>query len=251
MSILSGILAMAAALWLAEGAGAQERRVPERVLLFTDAPPVVREGRTLAPVRAVSEAVGAQVRWLPASREAVINRAGMQVRLAAGSRRAVVDGRSVALDVAAAVEEGRMLVPVRFLAEEMGVPVRYEAATHSVLLDTRPTGGPLRVLPLFTVRGGIHVLAPEPDAALASPVWVHGQANTFEGGVVIEVQAPDGQVLGSGIATGAMGTFHPFTAEVAFTVPAGVESGRLFLYSPGGRDGEILHPTTVAVRFRP
>lgn len=239
---------MVALLWVTAIAAGQGAAV-ERVLLPTDVEPVVREGRTLVPVRAVSEALGAQVQWLPASREVVVGRAGRQVRLAVGSRQALVDGRTVALDVAPAIEGGRALVPLRFVAEEMGVPIRYEAATHSVLLDTRPDG-PLLVLPLFTVRGGVHVLAPEPDALISSPVRVHGQANTFEGGVVIEVQDPDGRVLGQGIATGAMGTYHPFTAEVAFTVPAGVERGRLFLYSPGGRENEILHPTTVPVRFR-
>lgn len=231
-------------------AGAQEGRPGERVLLPTDTQPVVREGRALVPVRAVGEAFGAQVRWLPASREVVVDRAGRQVRLAVGSRQALVDGRRVALDVAPAIEEGRALVPLRFVAEELGIPIRYEAATHSVLLAPAAPGGPTRVLPLFTVRGGIHVLAPEPDTLITSPVRVHGQANTFEGNVVIEVQGLDGRVLGSDFATGAMGSYHPFTAEVVFDLPPGVERGRLFLYSPGGRENEILHPTSVPVRFR-
>jgi hypothetical protein len=246
-AILWCIFGLAGLLW-ATGLAGQGAPV-ERVLLNTDEMPVVREGRVLAPARAVAEVFEAQVEWLPQARAAVVRHARREVRLTAGSRNARVDGRLVTLDVAPAIAEGRLLVPLRFLAEALGIAIRYEAATHSVLVDTYRAGEALRVLPLFTVRGGIHVLAPQPDARISSPVRVHGQANTFEGNVVIEVQGSDGQVLGRGIATGAMGSYHPFTADVAFQPPPGIERGRLFLYSSGGREGEILHPISIPVRF--
>lgn len=246
-AILWCTFGLAGLLW-ATGLAGQGAPI-ERVLLDTDTMPVVQEGRVLAPVRAVAEVFWAQVEWLPGAREVMVRHAGREVRLTAGSRSARVDGRLVTLDVAPAIAEGRLLVPLRFLAEALGIAIRYEAATHSVLVDTGRAGEALRVLPLFTVRGGIHVLAPQPDTRISSPVRVHGQANTFEGNVVIEVQSSDGQVLGRGITTGAMGSYHPFTADVAFQLPPGMERGRLFLYSSGGREGEILHPVSIPVRF--
>ncbi len=228
--------------------GATVVHAQERTLLRTDVPPVVRGGRTLVPLRAVTEAFGSQVGWLPQSSEVVIKHGGDEIRLRVGSREARVNGRAVTLDVPAALEQGRVLVPLRFLGDQLGFPVRYEAATHSVLL-TNTCG--VKVLPLPSTRAGIVPLAPRPNQAITSPVRVHGQANVFEGTVVIQVQGPNGQVLGSGVGTGAMGSFNPFTANVAFTVPAGVTQGRVYLYSPGGRsENDVLYPASVPVRFR-
>jgi len=232
-------------------AAAGSASAQERVLLPSDVEPVVRSGRAIVPVRVVSEALGAAVQWLSQGRQVVVRAGERQVRLTLGSRAAQVDGRAVSLDVAPYVEQGRTMVPLRFVGEGLGFAVRYETRTASVLLPPARAGGPERVLPLPAYgRAGIVVLEPDPGETLSSPARVHGQANVFEGTVSVEVQAPDGRVLGRGFGTGAMGSFHPFTAEVSFTVPPGVTRGRVVAFSEGGRrEGERLFTVSVPVRL--
>lgn len=222
-----------------------------RVLLPTDVEPVVQSGRTLVPVRAVSEAFGAQVRWLGLERAVLVVSDGRQVWLTPGSRQARVDGQAVPIEVAPILTAGRVLVPLRFVGEQLGFPVQYEKQTHSVLLPPLRSGDPTRLLPLPDFRGGIVVHEPAPNAVITSPLQVHGQANVFEGTVVVELLAADGRVLARGVGTGSMGSFHPFTVDLIFVVPPDVEQGRLDLHSPSARDeAERLHPISIPVRFR-
>jgi hypothetical protein len=107
----------------------------------TDSPPVTENGRTLAPVRAVVEALGYIVSWDSATQTIEIYDLGthdLRVSLKIGSNRAkvstgiygVMDERI--LDVPAKTINGRTMVPVRFIAESLGCTVGWDEATKTV-----------------------------------------------------------------------------------------------------------------------
>lgn len=110
--------------------------------LNLDVAPVIVEGRTLVPLRAIFEALGAVVSYDPDTRTITATRAGVTVVITVGEGRALVGGREVALDVPARIVSGRTLVPVRFVAESFGARVLWDGATRTVTVNLDPAAGP-------------------------------------------------------------------------------------------------------------
>lgn len=208
---------------------------PPRTLLRAEVPPERRNGRTFLPLRAVATALGRPVQWRPETRVVTVQGAGQAVELRVGSRSARIDGREVELEAAPFIRQGRALIPVRFAAAALGVPVRYEAETESVLVGPA-NGGTLWLVPLESLRAGIVIHSPRPGARVSSPLQVRGQANVFEGTVVVELRA-GGRVLAQGVGTGAMGQFAPFDALLSFDAPVRAQQAELWAYSPSPKDG--------------
>ncbi|HWQ75805.1 MAG TPA: copper amine oxidase N-terminal domain-containing protein [Syntrophomonas sp.] len=113
------------------------------VTVKTDSPPVIENGRTLAPVRAIVEALGYIVAWDSATQtmevynyytEALVisMKIGSKVaKVAVGTgSNAIMDDRI--LDVPAKIINGRTMVPVRFIAETLGCEVSWDQTTKAV-----------------------------------------------------------------------------------------------------------------------
>ncbi len=115
----------------------------------TSAPPAIVNGRTLVPVRAVAEALGAAVSWEPTKRAVTLTRRGHTVILAIDDAVAFVDGRPVALDTPATIIAGRTMVPLRFLSQVFGAEVTWDDSAREVrvrLVETRDGLTPEEVL---------------------------------------------------------------------------------------------------------
>lgn len=67
--------------------------------LAFDVPPAVEGGRTLVPVRAIFEALGAKVEWDGPTRTAVAVKDGLVVRLQADNLEGEVNGQKSKMDV--------------------------------------------------------------------------------------------------------------------------------------------------------
>lgn len=91
-----------------------------------DTPPVIKDGRTLIPVRAVSEAFGADVTWDPLLRTVTITRGETEIVLEIDSIGAMVNGEESTLDVPPEIMGGRTVVPLRFVLEEMGWECKWD-----------------------------------------------------------------------------------------------------------------------------
>lgn len=103
-----------------------------------DVRPQVKEGRTLMPIRALVEALGATVSWDPATRTVTIVRGAKEVKISIGSRVATVGGAEVSMDVAAEIQDGRTLIPVRFVSEGLGLNVTWLADSRSIVVTEEP-----------------------------------------------------------------------------------------------------------------
>ncbi|MDH7573843.1 MAG: stalk domain-containing protein [Clostridia bacterium] len=92
-------------------------------------------GRTLVPLRFVSEALGAGVSWDPESRRITVTEGGKEIVLRLGSAEVEVNGAKQTIDCApAALPPGRTFVPLRFVSEALGAKVDYEAGSGQVLI---------------------------------------------------------------------------------------------------------------------
>lgn len=88
--------------------------------------PVIKSGNTLVPVRFISEKLGARVDWDGSTETALISLNDKQVQLKTGSSKMLLGTKEVNLEVSAEVQNGRMLVPLRALAEAFGKKVFYD-----------------------------------------------------------------------------------------------------------------------------
>jgi N-acetylmuramoyl-L-alanine amidase len=101
----------------------------------TDVAPVIVEGRTLVPARAVFEALGGTVLWddsgYPVQLVSVTYRESA-VNLTIGAAAALVNGAETPLDVPAQIINDRTLIPLRFVSESLGFAVRWDEAGRAV-----------------------------------------------------------------------------------------------------------------------
>lgn len=100
-----------------------------------DYAPVIVNGRTMIPARAVFEKIGADVSWESDTRSVVIEKDGKKIILSIGNNVATSNGESKILDSAPEIINGRTVVPIRFIAEELGMEVTWIDESKTILLD--------------------------------------------------------------------------------------------------------------------
>ncbi|QKS72347.1 copper amine oxidase N-terminal domain-containing protein [Paenalkalicoccus suaedae] len=90
--------------------------------------------RTLVPLRAIFEELGAVVDWNQAAKSVTAYKGSQRVFLTIGSRHTTVNGEHVVIDVPAQVSDGRTLVPLRFVSEALGADVQWngQSATATI-----------------------------------------------------------------------------------------------------------------------
>ena len=101
-------------------------------LIKFDAPPYIKGGRTLVPVRAITEGLGAEVSWDEATQSVTITKDGKVVVMNIGSGTVTVDGVPAVMDVPAEIACSRTYVPLRFLAEIYGLDVSWDGDTETI-----------------------------------------------------------------------------------------------------------------------
>lgn len=105
---------------------------------FPDDKPYIdtNTGRTMVPIRFISEKLGAKVDWNNAERKAIIQKDGKTIVLPIGSNTAMVNGKPVTFDAPAVLKGVRTFVPLRFISEAYGAKVDWDAKTGVVKITT-------------------------------------------------------------------------------------------------------------------
>ena len=102
-------------------------KVDEKTVDFPDAKPFVDDnGRTQVPVRAVSEMLDCKVDWVQETQTAVIEKEnGELITLTLGSDIMTIGESQVKMDTTVLLKEERTYIPVRFVAEALGLTVEW------------------------------------------------------------------------------------------------------------------------------
>lgn len=103
--------------------------------MIFDQSPVVVDGRTLVPLRAIFEALGATVEWNGTTQTVTSTKDGTIISMTIGKTEMYKNGEKIALDIAPQIVGGRTLVPVRAVAEGFGVSVDWNGETNTVILN--------------------------------------------------------------------------------------------------------------------
>ncbi|MBR5793512.1 MAG: copper amine oxidase N-terminal domain-containing protein, partial [Anaerotignum sp.] len=99
-----------------------------------DAAPIISGDRTFLPIRLIAESLGATVGWDEAEQSVTIVRDGTMIVLYIGQAFATVNGEPVQLDAPAFLANDRTYLPVRFVAENLGATVSWDAETNKVTI---------------------------------------------------------------------------------------------------------------------
>ena len=98
-------------------------------------PATIVDGRTLVPLRAIFEALGASVEWDNGTKTVTSNLGDTQIKLTVGDNNLYKNGSAVKLDVPATIINSRTMVPARAIAESFGVDVKWDSKTRTVILE--------------------------------------------------------------------------------------------------------------------
>ena len=102
-----------------------------------DQEPVIEEGRTLVPVRAIFDGLGLTVGWNGTTKTVTGKKQGLDISLTIGSKEAFVNGVLVTLDVPAKIINGVTFVPVMFIAESTGAKVDWDGEKKIVKISKK------------------------------------------------------------------------------------------------------------------
>ncbi|HML36696.1 MAG TPA: WG repeat-containing protein [Bacillota bacterium] len=104
---------------------------------FTDTDPVIENSRTLVPMRAIFESLGAQVSWDAESLTATGTKDSIAVSLKIGDKKGYINGKAVDLDVPARIQNARTMVPIRFIAESFQADVSWSDENRTISIETK------------------------------------------------------------------------------------------------------------------
>lgn len=94
--------------------------------------PIVTNGRTLVPIRAIIEAFGGVVGWEESTQSVLLTMEDDTIKLVINSNVAYLNNNTEILDVAPTVINGRTMLPIRFVAEGFNLGVAWDGYTQTV-----------------------------------------------------------------------------------------------------------------------
>jgi hypothetical protein len=102
--------------------------------LSFDVQPQIVNGRTMVPLRAIFEAMGATIDWDGATQTVTATNGDTVVVLTVGDTSPTVNGQIVIIDQPGIIVGGRTLAPLRFIAEAFGGTVEWDNATQTAVI---------------------------------------------------------------------------------------------------------------------
>ena len=102
--------------------------------------PIIREGRTLLPVRYVADPLGAQVLWNEAERKVTTKTTSKTIELWINNNTATVNGTKVLIDpnntkvMPVVIPPGRTMLPLRFIADNLDCNVEWNDANKEAIV---------------------------------------------------------------------------------------------------------------------
>ncbi|MEK3788320.1 NHL domain-containing protein [Paenibacillus sp. FSL K6-1230] len=105
-----------------------------------DAPPELKDGSVMVPIRQIAETLGYKTTFSPDGRTVSLVKDNRAIQLNPGSKSFTLKEASQvastgALNAAPYVNKNRVYVPLRFVAEQLGIDVKWSPETQTVILD--------------------------------------------------------------------------------------------------------------------
>lgn len=95
--------------------------------LSSDTQPYVnQDNRTMVPLRLISENLGAEVSWDNSKRQVTIMSKGDNIQMTIDTKTVMRNGEKIEMDTNPIIQDNRVMVPLRFIAEYLGASVKWD-----------------------------------------------------------------------------------------------------------------------------
>lgn len=101
-----------------------------------DVAPIVKDSSTYVPIRYVLDAFGGSATWDPATKKILVLRGSKVLDLTLSKKEFVLNGKRQSAEVAPILLQGRTLVPLRLVSEQLGLTVKWEQKTKTVTIES-------------------------------------------------------------------------------------------------------------------
>jgi len=106
-----------------------------------DSPPIIKNSRTLVPIRAIIEALNGSIGWDANEKKVTVTLGSKTIELWIGKNIAKVDGVNTPIDetnpnVVPEIINGRTMLPLRFVTENLGCTVAWDGTTKTITLTS-------------------------------------------------------------------------------------------------------------------
>jgi hypothetical protein len=99
-----------------------------------DTTPVLLNNRTLVPIRAIVETIDGSVDWDETEQKITLAANGRRVEMWLERNDILADGESYSIDVAPTIVNDRTMLPIRFVAENLGCQIEWIGSTQEVII---------------------------------------------------------------------------------------------------------------------
>ena len=133
ITLLSATILLTSATAVCSAASAEENitvTVNGQTVAFPDQKPILRDDRTLVPIRFIAESLGYEVDWDAKENTALID--GGRIKLWIGTNRAELNGKAVPLYTSSVLVNDRTMVSLRIIVETLDCTVDWLAKTRTV-----------------------------------------------------------------------------------------------------------------------
>ncbi|GIP37409.1 hypothetical protein J31TS4_06890 [Paenibacillus sp. J31TS4] len=205
-----------------------EEKIPlylDGKLLVPEVAPRLINENTMVPIRIISENLGAEVKWNQQELKVSIDKNNTHIDLWINKRNAQVGGKTVAMDAAPVLIAGNTLVPIRFVAETLGIKVDWDNDKRAVYVTTKPGG----ITPPTTPPSGGGT-NPGAGGGIQLPGGSQTPPPTPSGPVIQSIKATGDEIVIQGSAALTASHFYLSSPE------------RIVVDLPNNRLGQALNP---------
>lgn len=117
--------------------GSKDVKIKDSNLQLDVAPSIIN-GRTMVPIRFIGEALNATFTWDGDTQQVTFIMGDKTIILFINESFGLVNGRKVELDVPPLIQNGRTLVPLRFVSENLELYIKYIEETKSIEISNKP-----------------------------------------------------------------------------------------------------------------
>ena len=89
-------------------------------------------GRTLVPIRFISENLGSTVNYQPSTKKITVKKGNVTLEMTIGAKTGRLNGKQVLFDAAPIIQNGTTFVPIRIVSDSLNVKINYTASTQAI-----------------------------------------------------------------------------------------------------------------------
>jgi hypothetical protein len=146
--------------------------------------PLIKNGRTFLPIRAVISEIGGDIEWEGSENKITLHYDGKTVELWIGQTKARINGTETAVPAAPFISDtGRTMIPLRFVGESLGCDVSWDNITQTATISGYGIGDTPKVQSEVNIPDSMPVLPTGVPGSIPAPVISNLQLLEDDSGV--------------------------------------------------------------------